>query len=189
MSGEAEYDAEFDRDPDLRVSSDQERERAILEVLRHQREKDEALQFQRLRWERERRRSRGLGVRHAVFLLVLIGTVYVFSGGPLWLQPPPPPPPTAGHLDASLRLALYLEGQRVESFRRREGRLPESLAEVGGAAPAIRYSKTDRGTFHLAGITETRTLFYSSSLAQTPAEFLGGAESRIFPSSFWDESP
>lgn len=188
MSGEPHHDAEFDEDPELRVSSGQERERAVLEVLRHHREKEAALNFQRLQWERERRRRRRLGVRHAVFLLVLIGTAYVFSGGPLWLQPPPPPPSTA-HLEASLRLSLYLEGQRIESFRRSEGRLPETLAEIGGGIPEIRYSRTDRGTFHLVGITDARTLFYSSSLSQTPAEFLAGAESRIFPSSFWDESP
>lgn len=188
MSREPEYDADLDDDRSLEVSSDKERERAVLEVLRLEREREAALEFQRLRWERERRRKRGLGVRHALFLLALVGTVYVFSGGPLWLQPPPPPPPTAEHLDASLRLALYLQGQRIESFRQREGRLPESLAEVGGGLPEIRYSRTERGTYHLAGVTDDRTLFYSSSLSQTPVEFLEDAEDRLIPPSFWDDA-
>lgn len=188
MVDEPEYDAEIDDEGPLDVSSDRERERAVLEVLRLQREREAAQAFQRLRWERERRRKRGLGLRHAVFLLALVGTVYVFSGSPLWLQAPPPGP-SVEHLDASLRLSLYLQGQRVETFRQREGRLPESLAEVGGGFPEIRYSRTDRGTYHLAGVTETHTVFYSSSSRQTAAEFLDGYETRLFPASFWEGSP
>lgn len=184
MSGAAEHQDDARR----RISSDAERERAILEVLRERREKEAALEFQRLRYERERRK-RGPGVRHALFVLALIGTALVFSGGPLWLQGPPPPAPSAEHLDASLRLALYLQGQQIESFREREGRLPEGLHEVGGTFPQMRYSRTERGTYHLAAVTESRTLFYSSSLKQTAHEFLGGAEVRIFPAAFWDTRP
>jgi len=183
MSENSRYD---DESPS-RVSSDAERERAIMAVLRERREREAALEFQRLRYEEERRRQ-GPGVRHAVFLVALLGSIWIFAGGPIWLQPPPAPPPSAEHLDASLRLALYLQGQQIESFRRREGRLPDDLGEVGSAFSNIRYFRTERGTFHLTGITDERTLFYSSSLSQTATEFLKGAEGRIFPSSFWDES-
>lgn len=183
MSGESTYD----EDAPPSISSDAERERAILEVLRERRQKEAALEFQRLRYERERQKQ-GPGIRHAVFLLALIGTIWVFAGGPLWLQPPPPPPPSAQHLDASLRLALYLQGQQIESFREREGRLPEGLNEIGSPFPQIRYSRTDRGTYHLTAVTETRTAFYSSSLAGTADEFLGSADERIFPAAFWDEA-
>ncbi|MFW6199291.1 MAG: hypothetical protein ACOC8K_01855 [Gemmatimonadota bacterium] len=183
MSGEPTYD----EDGPPRVSSDAERERAILEVLRERREKEASLEFQRLRYERERRR-RGPGIRHAVFFLALVGTIWIFTGGPLWLQAPPPPPPSSQHVDASLRLALYLQGQQIESFREREGRLPEGLHEVGGSFPEIRYSRTERDTYHLTAVTESRTVFYSSSLAETADEFLGAAEVRIFPASFWNEA-
>ncbi|MDX1566576.1 MAG: hypothetical protein R3223_02175 [Longimicrobiales bacterium] len=178
----------YEEDTPPRVSSDAERERAILDVLRERRDKEAALEFQRLRYERERQKQ-GPGIRHVVFLLALVGTVWVFTGGGLWLQPPPPPPPSAQHLDASLRLALYLQGQQIESFREREGRLPEDLDEIGASFPEIRYSPTNRGTYHLTAVTESRTVFYSSTLAGTVDQFLGSAEERIFPASFWDEGP
>lgn len=180
-------DARYDDESHPRVSSDAERERAIMEVLRERREREAALEFQRLRYEEERRKQ-GPGMRHAVFLVALLASIWIFAGGPFWLQPPPAPPPSAAHLDASLRLALYLQGQQIESFRQREGRLPDDLDEVGSAFPHIRYFRTERGTFHLTGVTDDRTLFYSSSLSQTAKEFLDGAETRIFPASFWDES-
>jgi len=174
--------AEHRQDPDpVSLSSEDERDRAIAEVLRHQRERAQA---QERAWEvlaREERR-RGFGIRHLVFAAALLVSGYVWLAAPSWAGMDAPAPPTAQRLDASLRLALYVQAQRVEAFVAEHDRLPRTLEEVGPPLPGIRYTPTPRGTFHLLGTNGDRSLFYSSSLTLSPAAFLGASEGTIFPS-------
>lgn len=156
------------------VSSEDERSRALAEVLRHEEEREQA----RLRASRvmQKQQQRGLGVRHGVFLLALAATLYVWIGAPSWARVDSPPPPTAAHREASLRLAIYLQAQRVEMYRERTGELPERLAQTGPPLPGIRYTRTPRGTYHLEGQNDTLALFYSSSSLTPLSEFLGDGE-------------
>lgn len=49
--------------------------------------------------------------------------------------------------EASLRLAMVRERQRIEAFQRREGRLPATLAEAGGHGGGLRYTPREDGTY------------------------------------------
>lgn len=166
--------------------SDEEREKVIREVLLESRRKEEVREFQRLRYDRERRR-RGLGLRHLVLVVTLFATAWVWLQALPLLRVPPPRPPPVRYLDASARLALYLQAQEIESYRAATGSLPEDLDEVGGGLPGIRYFRTVRETYHLETLTDDFARFYSSSLAQTPEEYLGTAEEWVFPVGFWEE--
>jgi len=155
-------------------SSEEERSRALEEVLRHEERRSQARREVHQRMQRDQRR--GLGPRHGVFLLTLAATLYVWLAAPAWARVDRPPPPTPEHREASLRVAIFLQAQRIEAFRDRTGRLPEELEETGPPMPGISYSRTPRGTYHLEGRNDTLALFYSSSSLTTLPEFLGDAE-------------
>ncbi|NIP57597.1 MAG: hypothetical protein GWM92_08960 [Gemmatimonadetes bacterium] len=163
----------------LPLSTDAERSRVIAEVLRHQEERAQARKRAReamLRIEG----PRGLGPRHLAFVLVVVLTSYVWFGTPSWAQMAVPAAPTVERNEASLRLALYVQAQRIEQFQSERGRLPQSLGEVGSPLPGIRYTATPRDTYHLIGTNDDLTLFYSSTLTLSPEAFLGDAEEIVF---------
>ncbi|MDZ4674416.1 MAG: hypothetical protein SGI84_08175 [Gemmatimonadota bacterium] len=64
-------------------------------------------------------------------LIALLGT-YVSVIRPEWIFTATPVAESPHLLEASLRLALVRERQRVEEFTKRNGRLPATLAEAGG---------------------------------------------------------
>ncbi len=69
--------------------------------------------------------------------------VFVGVGGgvlvlrPEWLYPAPPPEETPALTDASLRLAMVRERQRVEAFVQQNGVLPTTMAEAGGTLAGL----------------------------------------------------
>lgn len=155
------------------VSSEEERSRTLSEVLAHEERRAQA----RLRGSREmKKQQRGLGVRHGVFLIALVATAYVWLAAPAWATIDRPEPPTPAHREASLRLAIYLQAQRIEMYRTENGHLPETLDETGPPLPGIRYTRTPRGTYHLDGRNDTLALFYSSSSLTSLSEFLAEGE-------------
>lgn len=168
-------------DPEsLPLSSDAERDRALAEVVRHTHERSEARRSATAQMRRQHD-QRGVGPRHGVFALVLVATLYVWLAAPGWASFDRPEPPSRLHREASLRIALYLQAQRIEEFRMRNGELPDSLAQTGPPLPGVRYEKTDLGTYHLEGQNDTLALFYSSSARTSLREFLRGADALVFP--------
>ncbi len=81
----------------------------------------------------------------------------------MWIQPEPPPPPTVQLEEAGLRLNLYLQAMRIEGFRVDEGRLPESLVEVGDPIDNIDYQRIDEQTYHLSGTSDNMVLGFTST--------------------------
>ena len=98
--------------------------------------------------------------------------VYLALNPPTWLQPQPVPPPTPEVRAASDRFAIYLQAQRIESFRNSTGRLPSTLAEAGEPMPGIRYDLQSDGTFALTSERD-QAIRYSSR--DSLGTFLGGS--------------
>ena len=163
------------------LSSDEELSRALEEVLRHEERRSQAQREAQRHMQRQQRR--GIGPRHGVFALALAVTLYVWIASPAWARVDRPPPPTPEHREASLRVAIFLQAQRIEAFRDRTGGLPEELEETGPPIPGISYARTPRGTYHLEGQNDTLALFYSSSALTTLPEFLGEAERLVVSGS------
>lgn len=69
--------------------------------------------------------------------------VFVAVGGgvlvlrPEWVYPVPPPEESPALTDASLRLAMVRERQRVQAFVQQNGALPSSMAEAGGTLAGL----------------------------------------------------
>lgn len=116
--------------------------------------------------ERETRLQPGFATPGRGRIVVLVALVVVFLvvwwKGSDWLGPTPPAKPTAVQTDASLRLALYLQAQRIKAFQLRTGHLPDQLGDAGPPLPGIHYEKLDAGTYVITGRNGDSTLSYRS---------------------------
>lgn len=154
------------------ISSDHERAEVLAAVLRDQKERAAREPVPRP----SPRKQRG---RLVTFLVSLVVTVYVWFGSPSWAQPYVPPEPTPIEEEAGLRMAMYLQIQRIEVFRDETGRLPLSLDEAGERLPGVEYEQITGEVYRLRGRTDGLRVTYVS--AQPPHEFLGGAHRVVLP--------
>jgi hypothetical protein len=119
-------------------------------------------------------RRRGRVVLLAVLVVVF---VVIWWKGNDWLGPPQPPPQTTSQLQTDLRVAMYLQVQRIKAFQLRTGHLPDQLNDAGPPVPGIRYQKLDDRTYELSGENGRVTLTYRSD--QPIGALLGDAASRL----------
>lgn len=165
------------RDPD-NITGGGSRYEALLEVLEQQQRQAE------IDRERERRQRRPSDRRVPGWLAVVLGLVAVW----LWVLPPPflsvnePAPRSPADEEAALRFAVYVQAQRIQEFRNRSGRLPESLDEVGPPLQDMDYVRLAPGLYQLTGTTGRVRVTYRSDLPL--ADFVGSGadvldESRI----------
>jgi hypothetical protein len=113
----------------------------------------------------------GSGRRGArpVLFLVAVGLLLTLLTQPRWLFRRPPEEPPALQ-EASLRVRMYVEIDRVERFRTESGRLPQTLLEAGADTSGLTYTPGEGG-YTLRGVNNGLTLTYRSDMA--PREFLG----------------
>ena len=106
-------------------------------VLRSQAAQREAEQLEEDARRRARARARPLLLTCAA--IVLFVAAYLWIERPDWVFPPPPVPESAVVQEASLRIAMANTAQHLERYRRLNGRLPETLAQVGAHVEGITY--------------------------------------------------
>ena len=82
---------------------------------------------------------------------------------PAWLVPQPVAAPSREYREASVRVALALNAQRIEAYRTSHGRLPRTKQEVGIASDQIAYDRTDSLNFELSSNVDGATVSYKSS--------------------------
>jgi hypothetical protein len=78
--------------------------------------------------------------------------------------------------EASLRVRIYIEAERVERYRRGAGRLPTSLLESGGDTTSLQYLQDGR-SYSITGGNDGHVLTYRSTMPAT--EFLGSSYALI----------
>ena len=108
--------------------------------------------------------------------LAVAFSFYLWFGGPAWVTPTMPDPISSETAEASLRVAMYFEAQRIENFRRDSGRLPDTMEEMGSAPSEMTYSVVDARTYQLTGQSRGVTLTFNSDQAIT--QFVGDALDR-----------
>ncbi len=104
----------------------------------------------------------------ALCLLVLVAIgVWIAAARPAWLLARGFPTETGPVREASLRLAMALQYQRIEQFRDSAGHLPERLDQTGPSLGDLTYTTTQFGGFVLEGTDSTvrLTLRSEDSLA------------------------
>jgi len=87
---------------------------------------------------------------------------------PPWVFETAPPAHSAEFQDASLRMLLYMESRRIESYRQANGALPTSLGEVGVVPEGVRYTITGDDTYQLEGRAGTLQLIFRSTDSAAP---------------------
>jgi hypothetical protein len=138
------------------MSDEQERQRAIAEVLRDQARREV------LREIAYRNSGASLGMRLVTFVLVVAALV-------VWLVPFPgfgptiPFPLARQEEETALRLATWVQAQQVEAFRQQRGRLPDVLREAGEPLPGMTYVRIDAGSYRLSGATERMVVIWSGT--------------------------
>ena len=95
--------------------------------------------------------------------LVAIVALWLWLLPPAWIEFTAPPPLPVQVEEAGLRMAIYLQAQRIERFRRERGRLPDVLAEAGEPLSGVSYDRLDAGTFRLTGAGANMELTYHSA--------------------------
>ena len=97
-------------------------------------------------------------------LLVLFGTIgYLGVVRPPWLFERGMPPENATLQDASLRLGMAMQYQRIDRYRQANGRLPQSLDDVGAPMQGITYERVGADQFVLRGRNGTVSLTLRST--------------------------
>jgi len=136
-------------------------------VVKERNEKAEQAAARRMRPEVRKR----VGV---LSLLGLIGLLIVVLQ-PVWLTGPKAlPPESPAIVEASVRLALLRDQQRVLDFLKRNGRLPATLSEAGGVdLPGLGYEALPQQEFRLFAQAGDSLLVLRSSDSMT--HFLGNS--------------
>jgi hypothetical protein len=130
--------------------------------------KDRDEKARRARMKPEERRRVSL-----LTLLSLAGLVLVLLR-PSWLAGPKAlPPESPAIVEASMRLSMLREWQRVSDFAKQTGRLPASLAEAGSTTPGIGYEALPEQHFRLFAQAGDSLLVLSST--DSISHFLGNS--------------
>ena len=154
---------------DARSTTDVDRALALRDVMDHvvktQREITKPTVI------RARRARRILATLICVPLIAL--SVYSWLERPEFIWGPSNRSVPAARQDANTRLAIYLTARRIESFRKRQGALPVSLAAIGEDRKSITYRVVSDSVFELHAVRDGTPIVFRSN--EPAAAFLGSA--------------
>lgn len=106
--------------------------------------------------------------------LILFGVgIYLLAARPAWFFTPPAPPETMEIQEASVRLMLVREAERVKRFRVEHRRLPASLAETGSTVQGVSYLAEGDSVFRLSAALGGGAIGLASS--DSVGAFLGNS--------------
>ncbi len=144
--------------PEVEVSQHGERDAVLAAVLREQTEKAAVEAIAR----QLRERRRGLGSRHLVLGLATAIALWIWVWPPSVLRTAPPGPPPVEEEEATLRLVMYFQAQKIEQYRLDTGRVPIALDDAGPAFQGMEYIRLTNSDYRILGRTRRVTLSYSS---------------------------
>ena len=159
---------EIDLDAADSVSHHTERDAALAAVLRHEAERAEMEERYR---ERVEKRPARFGLRHLALLVSFALTVWAWLFPPAIIQIPEVPPPPIAEEEATLRLVIYFQAQKVEQFVIENGRTPQLLSEAGPVFPGMDYVRITDRHYRILGSTDRLRLSFSS--AESAEDFVG----------------
>lgn len=149
----------------------QETAEAVAAVLKHAAEREE-IAHRKTAPKKQPKWLLPVGIQLAVL------AVYLLISPPGWVVVHPIEPPDPAGQEQSLRLAMYMQSQRIEAYRIQNGRLPDSLAEIGASVtPGVEYHLQGTNAYRLVGTNGEAALIYDST--ESPTEFLGDAASKL----------
>ena len=95
--------------------------------------------------------------------IVVAMCTWAWIAPPAWLMPQRVAPASREYREASVRVALALHAQRIESYRASHGRLPRTKEAVGIPGDGVVYSRVDSLAFELSARVDGQPVSYKSS--------------------------
>ncbi len=129
--------------------------------------------------EKELARRRGGSTRASRAVVTVLGLalfgigIYLLAARPAWFFTPPPPPETLEIREASVRLMLVREVERVKRYRAEHGRFPATLAEAGSQVQGLLFETRGDSAFRLISPWGEGTIGLSST--DSVGSFLGNS--------------
>ena len=143
---------------EVEVSQAGERDAALAAVLREQTEKAQVEVHAR----KARVRRQGLGFWHFALGIATALALWIWIWPPIFLVVTPPGPPPVEEEEASLRLVMYLQAQRIEQYLLDTGGVPLALDDAGPVFRGMDYIRLTNSDYRILGRTGRVTLTYSS---------------------------
>ncbi len=124
------------------TSSQEERDRLVAEALAHAEARDQLYRppteiLPSGRW------------RGALGLVLLVLSGIFAAAPPSWLRGAPRPSVSEQEQALGVRVALELQAEQIEAYRRRNQRLPTELGQLPAALPGIRFVRSDDRLYQL----------------------------------------
>lgn len=116
-------------------------------------------------------------------ILTVAGLVLALTGftlaalRPAWFLTPPPEPEPPVIQEASVRLTLVREAQRINGWRMANGRLPDDLAEAGTPVAGLAYDRLNDSVFALSLPVGTSLITWRST--DSLSAFIGGSVATV----------
>lgn len=143
---------------------------ALAAVMKHAAEREKAIKKKPAR-KKQPRWMLPLGIQLSVLAL------YLLVAPPRWATISPIEPPDPARQVEDLRLAMYMQIQRVEAYRIRHGRLPEALTDAGSAIPGVEYRRQGANRYQLVATAGEEAVVYDST--EPADEFVGSAVNKL----------
>jgi hypothetical protein len=143
---------------EVEVSQAGERDAALAAVLREQTEKAQVEAHAR----KARVRRQGLGFWHLALSITTALALWIWLWPPGVLVVTPPGPPPVEEEEATLRLVMYFQAQKIEQHLLDTGRVPFALDDAGPVFRGMEYIRLTNSDYRLLGRTGRVTLSYSS---------------------------
>jgi hypothetical protein len=132
---------------------------------------------ERLAQQREAEARRNTGrIRPGILMLAVLSfflCTYLYIERPGWLFPDSGPLESVAIKEASLRIGMANVAQHIERYRQQNGKLPETLAEVGTQMQGMTYAPVDSTEWRLMGTHAGLELTLDSG--QPLPKFLGNS--------------
>lgn len=150
---------EHDLDDLPDVSHHGERDAALAAVMRHTAERDKADERYRVEVERGSR----VGPKHLALLASTVLTLWVWAWPPAMIRVDEIPMPPIAEEEATLRLVMYFQSQKIEQYLLDFGRIPDELLEAGPVFTGMEYIRLTDRHYRLLGRTDRLNLSMSST--------------------------
>ena len=155
---EAEAPAEGVDISDVEISQVTERDAVLAAVMREQSQKAEQEEVSRKAFVRRQ----GYGIRHVALVLATAISVWIWIWPPSALRLRTPGPPPTEQEEATLRLVMYFQAQKIERYRLDTGRVPLELDDAGPVFRGMEYIRLTDRDYRILGRTSRVILSYSS---------------------------
>jgi len=125
---------------------------------------------------RTQKNGKGPGRRSPILYILLLlaaaGNAYLWIGRPAWLVGDRATAAPPEEQEGVLRFRMYVQAQRIESYRIERGSLPDRLEDTGVPYEGMQYRRTGPASWELMGTLGGASLLLRSS--QSINDFLGG---------------